>query len=305
MENSFITWLNTQHFNKSLTESVGSTYKALHESLGEFDDNLAAKVYQTTLDIYKVTKFITRNIESYGDDLLVAMRKYFEQGKYKLPIKPFSLSEMGLSEDFVKAMPEKLYVILSEATHDEHYKPKSNKQTIAYTNVGDFAIEYLPDANKTMPIQITVLVFSNMTSTSQITERINRVLPHELRHIADSCDKSQLDMMMDGIMANINKQINQNDTTLSAYYKDPSEIYARMTEVLAVAFRNLQNPEIRKNIHSAKEVLEKFKMSAKISAAKSHHNVYNHLIEGTDDDMQKTIDNNLERVIAWAMDKLI
>ena len=285
MEYSF-----TQYLSSLPRTPVVEAVQSLYESV-DLDDNLAAKFAQTSQDIYKATVWVANKIKEFGEDFITYMKQHLdsEKDRYNATIQ-FDFAEMGLSEDFVKLLPPKLYIRFVRPEHSIMY-PKSEGVTgLAYADTAGLMAD-LDDGCAEYAL-IGIFIHPGMDTTDSIVRIIRWKLPHELRHIVDTCDSATLKMMEDNLNHNTMATLTNKFTT---YWDDPGEYYARMSEVVALAINGLSKPEMRQKFHSAKEAVDSL----------SSTRIYQDAVGDVDDTAKAAFKKNLELILAKIMDKLV
>lgn len=267
--------------------------QALNEAANvNIDDDLAAKFAQTSQDIYKVTGWLADKINEFGDDFIKYLMPRLDDPKshYNATLS-FNFSEMNLSEDFLKGVPPKLYIRFIKPEHSSMYPRGDNLTAFAYADTAGL----LADLDDGWPEYALVGIYMHpgMDNTDVIGRVIKRNLPHELRHVVDTCDKATLQMMTDCLHNNV-MAFARSD--FARYWDDPGEYYARLSEVVVFAMHVLSDPKNRAQVHSAKDVVDM--LSAKSS-------VYRRALGDVDETAKQMFDKNLEAILAKVMDKLI
>ncbi len=287
---------DTQRYRKT-DGSINYEYRTYPRAVTEaaninIDDDLAAKFATTSQDIYKATVWVADKINEFGDDFIKYLMPRLDDptSQYNATLS-FNFSEMNLSEDFLKGVPQKLYIRFVKPEHSMMYPKGDTVAAYAYTDTAGLIAD-LDDGWPEYAL-IGIYVHPNMDNTDIISRVIKMKLPHELRHVVDTCDKATLQMMTDSLQNNVMAFASSD---FARYWDDPGEYYARLSEVVVFAMHVLSNPNNRAKVHSAKEVIEK--LSAKSSA-------YRQALGDVDDTAKQMFNKNLEAILAKVMDKLI
>ena len=290
---SFVAYLSSLPITP-LVEAVANLYRSsITESvIVSLDDDLAAKFATTTQEIYKATMWVANKIEEFGDDFIkYLMPRLDDPNERYSATLAFNFSEMGLSEDFLKGVPPKLYIRFVKPEHSMMYPKGENVTAYAYSDTAGL----LADLDSGWPdyALIGIYVHPFMTTTANISRILKWKLPHELRHVVDTCDKATLEMMENSISSNV-MAFAKSD--FAKYWDDPGEYYARLSEVVAFALSVLSKPENRTRVHSAGEV---------VNLLSTRSAVYREALGDVDDTAKQLFNKNLEAILAKVMDKLI
>ena len=290
---SFVAYLSSLP-STPLVEAVTNLYRSsITEAVNvSLDDDLAAKFAATTQEIYKATVWVANKIEEFGDDFIKYLMPRLDDPKehYNATLA-FNFSEMGLSEDFLKGVPAKLCIRFVKPEHSSMYPKGDNVVGHAYADTAGL----LADLDEGWPeyALIGIYVHPNMTTAESISSVMKRQLPHELRHVVDTCDKTTLEMMEKSLSSNA---LAFGLSQFATYWDDPGEYYARLSEVVAFAIHVLSKPENRARVHSAGEV---------VNLLSTRSTLYREALGDVDDTAKQLFNKNLEAVLAKVMDKLI
>lgn len=275
-----------------IMEASTQMLNALFEGVMDFDDNLAAKFADTTNEIYKMTMYVANEIAGYGEDFVTSMKPLLDspERRYEATVS-FNFADMGISEDLLKLLPPKLYISFRKPEHSMVCNSgNSDRIVYAYTDSQGLMID-MEEGNAEY-VLVTFIMYEGMFDIDLICKLIKLKLTHELRHVVDTCDAAMLQVMQDCLNNNYLANVTKN---FSQYWSDPGEYYARLTEVCTFAINVLSNPENRKKIHSAAEVVERLSTKSRI---------YSEALGNVDDAAKQQFNKHLELILAKIMDKL-
>jgi len=280
MEYSF-----TQYLSSLPRTPVVKAVQSLYESV-DLDDNLAAKFAQTTFDIYKATTWIVNKIQDFGEAFIVYMNMKLDSpnDNYTATI-PFKFADMGLSDDFVKLLPPTLYLSFRRP-------PKNSSFTdLAYSDTSGLLADFIEDGSAKYA-STGIYIYPGMDTLDTIIKAIRWLLPHELRHVVDTCDNATIQLMSNCLQHNNESRLNGK---FSTYWDDPGEYNARLSEVLGYALYSLTDERIRKKFHSAKELVDKL----------VNTDLYKQAVGDVDDNAKAVFRKNIELILSKLMNKLI